>query len=108
MHLSSYLHVIRGVRAISYLTRSEATAHAGVEWRVGSSPMVSAVANEPSAPVASQVRGRLDYLDGLRALAALYVVFTHMADEVWSVQNHHEPTGCLSLSPGGSHLVTSR
>jgi peptidoglycan/LPS O-acetylase OafA/YrhL len=49
---------------------------------------VVAVASPAAAPDASAARpARLGYVDGLRALAALYVVVSHMVTEVWQYNN---------------------
>lgn len=43
---------------------------------------------------------RLDYLDGLRALAALYVVLHHAWLTIWSAEYYKQPVGVLAALTG--------
>lgn len=60
-----------------------------------SASLAVATAPRSSAAVSSAAPARLGYVDGLRALAALYVVVSHMVSEVW--QYNDPPAGLPSL-----------
>jgi peptidoglycan/LPS O-acetylase OafA/YrhL len=49
-----------------------------------------------SADRASRERVHLDFLDGLRALAALFVVIHHAYIQVWNIFTHHYPVEPLN------------
>lgn len=61
--------------------------------------LISAAATQSGAratpTTALRQRGHLDHLDGLRALAALFVVMHHAWLEVWPVEYRRFPTGVL-------------
>lgn len=54
----------------------------------------------PLAPSGKPQRTRLDYVDGLRALTALYVLVHHEWREIWPYEYHRYPPGILLYLTG--------
>ncbi|HEX2350697.1 MAG TPA: hypothetical protein VHI51_19850, partial [Ktedonobacterales bacterium] len=61
---------------------------------MGERGAASAVSTQVAPPASAAAARRLGWVDSLRALAALYVVLSHMVTEVWQYNN--PPAGLAS------------